>query len=969
MKFSCLISILAFFAAATLHAQEGPQCPDPPPPGGGTSCQMSCVYCNLDGFQSTNNGAFSGGNAVCGAITLHNDFWFGFVAGDDTIAFDFIVSNCQNGDGLQFAIFDDCTDPDALVCNPGCGGCGDMVYELGYTAFSPGQTYWLVVDGWVADVCDFEISVTQGSIAAPAPAAPGVPVGPANLCPGGSAVYTVQDTFGVGYYHWTAPPGASINGGSNNLNINAPEGAQVTVTFGAVSGSVCVQSGNSCHPLTANYCLPVSVADNNLAVQITGADNGCITDSLVLSTLVMAGNPQFLWEGPGGFSSTDQHPHVTALGQYTVTVTSQSGCSGTASAAVNLVGGTPDLSATGDTITCANTMAQLLSHSTYSDLSYAWTGPNGFLSDEANPMASDTGFYHLTVVSQGGCSNTASASVAEAIAIPDVSASGGTITCTQASVQLTGSSTDSNVSFSWTGPNGFHSDEANPMASDTGVYILTIVNQAGCSNTASATVAAIIDIPDVSATGGTITCTQSTAQLSGSSTYADVTFSWTGPNGFQSDEANPVVSEPGQYVLTVTTQDGCSNTASATVAATIDIPDVSATGGTITCTQSTAQLSGSSTYADVTFSWTGPNGFQSDEANPVVSEPGQYVLTVTTQDGCSNTASATVAATIDIPDVSATGGTITCTQSTAQLSGSSTYADVTFSWTGPNGFQSDEANPVVSEPGQYVLTVTTQDGCSATASALLDESTTPPMAEVADDTIVCNTYPQLTCTTDAGNAGFLWSGPGGFMSDLAQPEVSQPGVYTVVVTNPINGCTSSDSATVVSIEHAYLIVTDSIVQPIFGQNNGAIYISVSNQGNQLQYAWYLNGILFGNTQDLTGLAPGTYELVVTDQYGCESMGSFTLQGVSSTQTLAAAAHWLVRPNPSTGRFEICCNGTEHSVQQTKVYNAQGRLVSVQQTTGLERDIALDLTQSPSGVYYVELCGEAGSSWVKVVVQR
>ncbi len=210
-----LFILFALLGQASLYAQEGNACGTPPPPGA-ESCNAACVYCDFDGYMGTNNGSPSGGNTVCGQISLHNDQWFGFIPQTSSITMDIITENCQNGDGLQVAFFDDCTDADAFTCNPGCGGCGGQVFSLSWSDFTPGQTYWLMIDGWVGDVCDFEIAITQGSIVPPPPDPAAQPMGPTVVCPGAVAVYTVDESFGAGYYQWTAPPGSKINGGGNS---------------------------------------------------------------------------------------------------------------------------------------------------------------------------------------------------------------------------------------------------------------------------------------------------------------------------------------------------------------------------------------------------------------------------------------------------------------------------------------------------------------------------------------------------------------------------------------------------------------------------------------------------------------------------------------------------------------------------------------------------------------------------------
>ncbi len=56
----------------------------------------------------------------------------------------------------------------------------------------------------------------------------------------------------------------------------------------------------------------------------------------------------------------------------------------------------------------------------------------------------------------------------------------------------------------------------------------------------------------------------------------------------------------------------------------------------------------------------------------------------------------------------------------------------------------------------------------------------------------------LQATTGASGVNFLWSGPGitPINQNLQNPTVSTPGTYTVTVTNPTNGCSSTACVTV-----------------------------------------------------------------------------------------------------------------------------------------------------------------------------
>jgi hypothetical protein len=169
----------------------------------------------------------------------------------------------------------------------------------------------------------------------------------------------------------------------------------------------------------------------------------------------------------------------------------------------------------------------------------------------------------------------------------------------------------------------------------------------------------VVNPPGAAATGGSLTCTTTSATLSASSSTPGTSFSWSGPGIVSGgNTATPVVSASGTYTVTVTVTNapaGCTSTATALVSSNTTPPGVNAAGGEVTCFSTTVQLSASSTDANVRFHWTGPNGFTSNAQNPTVSDSGTYTVTVTdTLNGCTSSATAHVA--IVIPSIGPCGG-------------------------------------------------------------------------------------------------------------------------------------------------------------------------------------------------------------------------------------------------------------------------------------------------------------------------
>ncbi|MFZ1687576.1 MAG: hypothetical protein WAU70_09155, partial [Flavobacteriales bacterium] len=439
------------------------------------------------------------------------------------------------------------------------------------------------------------------------------------------------------------------------------------------------------------------------------ATGGTLTCTISSVQLTGSGNGSFSWTGPNGFTSGDQNPTVSVEGTYVLSVTGLNGCTSVAQADVILNNTAPGAQAIGGTLTCAISSVQL---SASGNGSFAWTGPNGFTSGDQNPTVSAAGTYVLTVTGANGCTSVAQADVIQNDNVPGAQASGGVLTCTTTSVMLLASG---NGSFAWTGPNGFTSGDQNPTVGVAGTYVLTVTGANGCTSTAQADVILNNAAPGAQATGGELTCNSTTVTLIGN---GNGSFAWTGPNGFSSTDQNPIASDPGTYILTVTGSNGCTSSASASVSLNDNAPGAQATGGTLTCTVQSVQLTAS---GNGTFSWAGPNGFSTTDQNPTVTVPGMYILTVTGANGCTSLAGAGVGQNIETPEIDAVGGELDCLGNPLQLDGWSSIAGSSFAWSSANGFSSGLEDPFVTMAGFYTLTVTSPNGCTSTMVATVTQ--------------------------------------------------------------------------------------------------------------------------------------------------------------------------------------------------------------------------------------------------------
>ena len=499
-----------------------------------------------------------------------------------------------------------------------------------------------------------------------------------------------------------------------------------------IGGDACILAGAADQVVTVRI---IGVTAQVTNVTCNGANNGSITAQ-------SDGQPPFSYQWSSG--QTTQTITGLTQGNYTVTVTDGSGCQASGTFQVNEP---PLLTASVNVVdaTCNTSNGSASTSVAGGTPPYIYQWSNG--SSGSSISGVPGGAYSVTITDQLVCSITLPTNIGNT-GLPGADAGPSIeITCLNGpAVQLSGSSPTNGVSFAWTASNGGNivsgANTATPEVNAPGTYTLTVTNdQSGCTSSDQVVVTEDTDLPDASASvSGILTCAVTSVQVNGASTTAGVSFSWTGPGGFNSSDQNPVVTTAGTYVLTVTGANGCTSTANALVDEDLDLPGASASGGTLTCDVTSVMLMGG---GNGSYSWTGPGGFTSSDQNPVVATAGTYTLTVTGANGCTSQASADVLLDADAPIATAIGGSIDCDLGTFQLIGTADQSNVSFSWTGPNGFLSTQQDPVVSDTGLYVLVVTATNGCTGSDSAQVsnDCSDCPPLIIDCgpDVTVECGT--------------------------------------------------------------------------------------------------------------------------------------------------------------------------------------------------------------------------------------
>ena len=133
------------------------------------------------------------------------------------------------------------------------------------------------------------------------------------------------------------------------------------------------------------------------------------------------------------------------------------------------------------------------------------------------------------------------------------------------------------------------------------------------------------------------------------------------------------------------------------------------------------------------------------------------------------------------------------------------------------------------------------------------------------------------------------------------------GEYSVLVWDSV-GCAVTNSFVVT--EPKKIVLSESITNPSCGESNGELSVAVSGGNAPYTYVWRSgDGELF-NTQTITNLKSGIYDVTITDKKMCTAQTSFSLPE-SGAPTITLKNVWASKCNAPTGGFEIEVNGGEY----------------------------------------------------------
>jgi len=507
-------------------------------------------------------------------------------------------------------------------------------------------------------------------------------------------------------------------------------------------------------------------------------------------------------------------------------------------------------------------------------LTYNWTGG----STAPILTVSTGGVYSVTVTDVNNtCVSIEEVTILESLVAPVaiVDAPVTQLSCNDPTITLDASAStgQSGLTYLWTGG----STNASLSVSVAGTYSVTITDVGNaCTdiNTVTITGNTILPTAQITAPLTQLDCDNTSILLdaSASTGQGGLTYLWT------DGSAAPTltVTTAGLYSVTVTdSQNSCTAVDMISITQDGNIP-------TATITSSVTQLdcdnvsilldaSASTSQNGITYLWS--DG--STSPSLLVTVAGTYGVTITdVVNACTAIDVVTITENTILPTAQIAPlvtTLLTCNLSTVTLdaSGSVGQGTLNYLWTGG----ATTATLDVSSGGTYGVTITdTQNGCTATSSIIMEENLVAPTAVITADptTVIDCIVTEITldgsASTGQGGLSFVWTG--GLTGPVVTVDVA--GVYTLTVTDEVNGCTNSTSITIT--DNLPLVTTTSNAPLCLGED-----LQLTSNA-AAQWNWQgPNG--FGSTQqnptiDNIGLnGNGTYFVTITDVSGCSSEGS------------------------------------------------------------------------------------------------
>ena len=400
-----------------------------------------------------------------------------------------------------------------------------------------------------------------------------------------------------------------------------------------------------------------------------------------------------------------------------------------------------------------------------------------------------------------------------------------------------------------------------------GVYSVTVTDALLATAVYSQT---LLDPPllTVSVVSTNVSCNggnNGTATATGSGGTGLLTYLWS-TGGATNNVINLAV---GNYSVTVTDLNGCTATNSVVITEPATPIQTFSLITNVLCfglnTGDAAVIASGGTGV-LTYVWN--TGATTTTITNLVSGP--YSVTVTDGSGCIAIATVVITQPATPVQVSIASTNVSCNggnNGTATATGSGGTGALSYLWN-TGAVVSNLSNLTA---GNYSVTVTDLNGCTATDNVVITEPLLPLQVAVVSTNVNCFGATNGTATaTGSGGTGvitYLWSN-GAVTATITNLTA---GNYSVTVTDA-NGCIATGTAVITEPATPVQAFTMSTNVTCNGDNSGTASVIASGGTGVLSYLWSTGAV----TTTIANLIAGNYSVTVTDANGCMAIANVVI---------------------------------------------------------------------------------------------
>ena len=371
--------------------------------------------------------------------------------------------------------------------------------------------------------------------------------------------------------------------------------------------------------------------------------------------------------------------------------------------------------------------------------------------------------------------------------------------CSVDTVNFINTSTSTNGSitnYNWNFGDGWTSSQTTPShyynEQTTYNVTLTVKSNYGCTD--DTTISVNINPPPSS----TITTTDAlcynsnngTIAISGVGGQAPYTYHWS----FGSTDSIITNLPVGQYNVTITDANGCTNTNSGVINQPTQL--ITAANPTnVTCFgENNGEIDLNITGGTPPYSYTWNNGAHSEDIDSL--NPNVYYVTVTDNNGCTTEETGSITGPLEINIVPSTSPILCHGDQTGSINIEISGGVAPYQYNWNNQATTEDLTNLYA--GNYILTVTDNSGCTKIQTVNIPEPN-PLVVSLPPDYIHCNQPTEIHASTEGGTTpySYLWDNGNTFQDNDYQTDSTA--TYYVTATDA-HGCVSTDQITITIID-------------------------------------------------------------------------------------------------------------------------------------------------------------------------